>query len=65
MTGGVFFALNGIIRTLPFVNPVSLVGKGLEMQPNGSLTYDGGLASSNFTDGPGGSWMLKEWQIIH
>lgn len=65
VTGGVFFALNGTIQTQPHVNPVSLVGKGLDMQPNGDLHYDSGLALADFSDGPGGSWVLKEWQIIH
>jgi hypothetical protein len=63
--GGVFYAPNGDIQINSSSDPVAIIGYSLTLNSSSDITWDVGLASSDFTSGPGGSWVLKEWQIIH
>lgn len=55
----VFYALNGGTQLSQTANVNALVAKSLTMQNSAALTYESGLASTQFTTGPGGSWEIK------
>lgn len=56
----VFYALFGsaVMSNNSSVN--ALVAKQLTMGNNSTLNYDTGLASANFVNGPGASWLMKK-----
>jgi hypothetical protein len=43
---------------------VATCGKTLYISGNGDIRYQSGLANNNFSAGPGGSYEIKEWQIL-
>lgn len=43
----------------------AISGGGIYVANGATINYDSGLASTNFSGGPGGSWGISEWQIIH
>ncbi len=43
----------------------AVTGGGLHLSNGAEVQYDIGLADANFSGGPGGSWVLTEWQIVH
>lgn len=59
----VYYATVGSITISNGSHVRALTGGGLSLINNSSIDYDTGLASTEFSDGPGGSWMLKQWQI--
>jgi hypothetical protein len=61
--GGVFLANYGGVTINPHTHPVIISGYRFNMQPNSDLTCDAGLGSASFVNGPGGSWMPKEYSI--
>ncbi|HLC38949.1 MAG TPA: PilX N-terminal domain-containing pilus assembly protein [Patescibacteria group bacterium] len=65
--GGLFYALNGGITINSNGHVVSLIGKKLTLNSSATLDYDMGLASSIFTTGPGGKWLMKSktWNEIY
>lgn len=56
----IFYALNGGALLQNQANVSSLVAKTLTLKNSATLNYDQGLASAQFTQGPGGSWALKK-----
>jgi hypothetical protein len=54
--GAVFYANNGTIEVRNNAGASQLTGYGISLNNNASVTYTNGLASSTFTNGPGGSW---------
>lgn len=56
----VFYALNGGAELTQTANVNSLTASQLSMQNSATLNYDSGLASAQFSYGPGGAWQLKK-----
>ena len=56
----VFYALEGGTQLSQTANVNALVTNQLTMQNQAVLNYDTGLASAQFSTGPGGSWQIKK-----
>lgn len=52
----IFYALDGGATLENSAQVTALVAKSMLIKNSASLTYDSGLASAQFTTGPGGSW---------
>lgn len=56
----IFYALDGGARLQNSAQVNALVAKSLTLQNSATLNYDAGLASAQFSSGPGGSWDIKK-----
>ena len=56
----VFYALEGGAQLTNTAEVSALVAKKLTMSNSSQLNYDSGLASAQFSSGPGGSWQIKK-----
>lgn len=56
----IFYALEGDASISGGVQLIALVAKTITMSGNSVLTYEQGLASSQFSGGPGGGWAIKK-----
>ncbi|MEK7581527.1 MAG: hypothetical protein AAB512_04545 [Patescibacteria group bacterium] len=54
----IFYALDGGSELSNSAQVTALVSKSMLIKNSASLTYDSGLASAQFTTGPGGSWQI-------
>lgn len=57
---GIFYVLQGTADLSGGVHLSGLVAETVSMSGGATLDYDTGLASSQFTSGPGGSWQIKK-----
>ncbi len=57
---GIFYALDGGVMLISNVNVNAIAAKSLTMQSQAELQYISGLASAQFSTGPGGSWQIKK-----
>lgn len=57
-SGAVFFAQGGTIAVGNNVDATQLTGYKIKLNNNAIITYATGLASADFSDGPGGSWQF-------
>lgn len=63
-TAVVYYTLSGMIEVANNAHLKALSGGGLHLSNGAIVEYDSGLVSADFSGGPGGSWQLKEWQIV-
>ena len=56
----IFYALEGRAELENNANVTALVAKEILMKNTATLNYDLGLASTQFSGGPGGSWRIKK-----
>ena len=63
-TGDIFYAPNGTINVGNGLNVKEVTGNGLDVGNNTTVTYQSGLASINFTSGPGASFQVIGWKEI-
>ncbi len=56
----IFYALNGGAQLTQTADVISLVAYKLTMTQTAELTFNTGLASADFTSGPGASWGIKK-----
>lgn len=56
----IMYALDGGAELSQSAQVTSLVANSLSLSQSASLTYNQGLASSEFTTGPGASWIIKK-----
>jgi hypothetical protein len=61
----VYYATAGMVEISNNAHLRAVSGAGLHLSNNAEVTYDSGLADANFSGGPGGSWQIKEWQIVY
>jgi hypothetical protein len=61
----VYYAGNGTIDVSNNARIRSLSAKMIKLSNGAEVIYETGLANANFSAGPGGSWRVKEWQVIH
>lgn len=55
-----FYALEGGAQISNSGEIIAIVAKSLTINNNSELQYHSGLASANFTSGPGASWLMKK-----
>jgi len=56
------FAPNGAIKISGSGKIVAMTGKTLFISGNGKIEYESGMASTQFSGGPGGRWVRKWWK---
>lgn len=56
----IFYALEGGAQMGQGAHATAVVAKSLTLGQTVTLTYDQGLASANFSSGPGGSWAIRK-----
>jgi hypothetical protein len=64
-TAVVYYATVGMVEVSNNARLRAVSGGGLYLSNGAQVQYDSGMASTNFSGGPGGSWEVSEWQIIH
>src|SRR3989344_261019 len=57
---GVLYALSGTLQINSNGTIVAMAANKLVLNSNATLTYDEGLASAQFSGGPGGSWVIRK-----
>jgi hypothetical protein len=58
----ILYASNGTINVSNNAGAKSITGYSINLNNNAVITYDSGLANSNFSSGPGGSWNVSSWK---
>lgn len=63
---GLIYASSGLIDVFNNNGFKEVTGYALRLNNNSGVTYESGLASAQFSSGPGGSWQVqkKTWQIL-
>ncbi len=57
----ILYAANGTINLSNNAGAKSLNGRYINLSNNVVVTYESGLASTNFSSGPSGSWVVDKW----
>ncbi len=62
----IFYASKGLINVSNNAQLKEVTGYMLKLDNNASVTYESGLASAQFADGPGGVWTIKRqtWNLV-
>lgn len=58
------YAANGTINVLNNGTAISLTGHNIHLSENAVITYQEGLANSNFVSGPSGTWNIDSWKEV-
>jgi len=61
-TGVIFYAQNGKVNLHNGVNVTEVTAYKLSLDNNAVITYDQGLANSNFSSGPSGGYSIESWR---
>lgn len=61
----VYYTTQGILELRNNGAARAVTGGGLHINNNAIIEYDRGLINANFSAGPGGSWIVAEWQVIY
>lgn len=61
----IYYSSEGMIEVSNNANLRAVSGGGIHISNGAQVDYDTGLASTNFSGGPGGSWVVSEWQVLH
>jgi hypothetical protein len=64
-TAVVYYATTGVLEVSNNAKIRAITGGGLHLSNGAQIEYDSGLASAEFSGGPGGSWAVTEWQTLH
>jgi Tfp pilus assembly protein PilX len=64
-TAVVYYATTGVLEVSNNAKIRAITGGGLHLSNGSQVQYDSGLASAEFSGGPGGSWAITEWQTLH
>ncbi len=59
-SNAIFYALEGGVRLGQSGRATAIITKTLTLGQSAELTYDQGLATTQLSDGPGGSWQIKK-----
>ena len=59
VTSTVIYASEGLLHLHNNVALKEAVAQKMQLQQSATITYDSGLASAQFSSGPGGSWQIK------
>ena len=63
-SGAIFYAHSGIAHVINGADLKEVTAYGLRLEPTAKVTYESGLASASFTSGPGGGWVINDWNEI-
>lgn len=58
----ILYAANGTVSVSNNAGAKSITGYMISLNNNAVITYDSGLANSNFSSGPSGSWSATSWR---
>jgi hypothetical protein len=65
-SGAMFYAGHGVIEVSNNARGKELTGYKIHLNQGAVITYESGLANSQFTSGPGGGWEIQpqSWQLL-
>jgi len=63
-SGAIFYAHNGIAHIKNGADLKEVTAYKLSLEENAEVTYESGLANASFTSGPGGGWVINNWNEI-
>jgi Tfp pilus assembly protein PilV len=64
-TAVIYYTTTGMLEIANNANLRAITGGGLHLSNGAQITYDTGLASTEFSGGPGGAWGIIEWQVLY
>jgi len=62
--GAIFYAHNGIAHIKNNADLKEVTAYELSLESNATVTYESGLANASFTSGPGGGWIINDWNEV-
>lgn len=62
--GAIFYAHKGIANINNNANLKEVTAYKLNLANNATVTYESGLANASFSSGPGGGWIISDWNEI-
>jgi Tfp pilus assembly protein PilX len=62
--GAIYYAHNGMAQVSNGAKVKEVTAKKLLLKQNAEVTYEQGLANANFSNGPGGGWVINSWNEI-
>ena len=62
--GAIFYAHNGVAFIKNGADLKEVTAHELILDVNAFVTYESGLASASFTSGPGGGWIVNNWNEV-
>lgn len=62
--GAIFYASNGLINIFNAAVLKEVVAEKLKLENDAGVIYESGLANTIFTNGPGGGWVINDWNEI-
>ncbi len=62
--GAIYYAANGTVQVSNNAGAYQVTGYAINLNNNATITYQSGLASSTFSNGPGGSWAKVDGTYI-
>ncbi len=62
--GAIFYAQNGTVNIKNGANLKEVTAYRLNLEENAEVTYESGLADASFSGGPGGGWIINNWNEI-
>ena len=62
--GAIYYAHNGQASVLNGANVKEVTAKKLKLDQNAIVTYESGLSDASFSNGPGGGWVIDNWNEI-
>ncbi|NOQ68334.1 DUF4082 domain-containing protein [Patescibacteria group bacterium] len=62
--GAIFYAHNGIAHIKNNANLKEVTAYKLSLENLATVTYESGLSDASFTSGPGGGWIINNWNEI-
>jgi len=63
-SGAIFYAHNGIAHIKNGADLKEVTAYKLSLEENAEVAYESGLADASFTSGPGGGWVISDWNEI-
>ncbi len=64
VSGAIFYAHKGTANINNGASLKEVTAYKLNLSQNASVTYESGLADARFTSGPGGGWIINDWNEI-
>ena len=63
-SGAIFYAHNGTAHINNNADLKEVTAYKLSLENLATVTYESGLADASFTSGPGGGWLINNWNEI-
>lgn len=62
--GAIFYSHNGVAHISNNADLKEVTAYKLSLENNATVTYESGLSDASFTSGPGGGWIINDWNEI-